>query len=561
MRNCAKLPVAHVHLPTWAHSVFLKRKSVLVSYSWEFSLRHRGSAWQSWEGGIERMLSNFEFVDALEAVRAFVLSQNPDLDEELSRLRSRARAFPDVAPEAVRDALAQCLLGQPADTPVGRRAVRAFVAQALRRNSREVVAHDELSVAESNASVVAMPTAEAPHSALQQEERSRNFAELAGSDEELRRLLHALAREPNIKGAVRLVRASCRSLTELSAVDFLARIGYPIAVAHARSVTFLFRLGVVRAQPKTKSAREEFQEQVARVAHLAAVPPAEVSMLFAFFAGAVRGNAATARCAGRPKCDLCPVAHLCEHARHASANRQPKLRRPIREWSETERPRERLLEGRDLSDAELMAIVLGSGTPQLSAVELARGILEAFGGSLARIGAAAPGEIMAKLREARVGGVGPAKAASLKAAFELGRRAWAASGDPRVTAREMSRPRAVFEHFRTLFQGKGQEEFWVVLLNTKNRLMGQRCVSRGTLNSSIVHPRDVFRDAVRESAAAVILLHNHPSGDPRPSAEDRALTRRLVEVGQTLGIRVLDHVIVGADEYYSFAENGEIAPT
>jgi len=91
--------------------------------------------------------------------------------------------------------------------------------------------------------------------------------------------------------------------------------------------------------------------------------------------------------------------------------------------------------------------------------------------------------------------------------------------------------------------------------------MGQRCVSRGTLNSSIVHPRDVFRDAVRESAAAVILLHNHPSGDPRPSAEDRALTRRLVEVGQTLGIRVLDHVIVGADEYYSFAENGEIAPT
>jgi DNA repair protein RadC len=150
-------------------------------------------------------------------------------------------------------------------------------------------------------------------------------------------------------------------------------------------------------------------------------------------------------------------------------------------------------------------------------------------------------------------GVGPAKAAQLKAAVELGRRSLAA---PLSTGMRISSSADLFRHFHPGLRDLKRELFKVVLLDAKNAVLRETTVSEGSLTLSVVHPREVFALAVRESAAGILLLHNHPSGDPTPSPEDRSLTDRLVAAGRLLGIRVLDHLIIGDGRYVSFADQG-----
>ena len=217
-------------------------------------------------------------------------------------------------------------------------------------------------------------------------------------------------------------------------------------------------------------------------------------------------------------------------------------------WPETERPRERLLaKGPDaLSDAQLLAILLRTGRRDSSAVQVAIELLSRVGG----IG----GLAMCGVEElCAIQGIGPAKAAQLKAAVELGRRSLAA---PLSTGTRISSSADLFKHFHPILRDRKQELFKVVLLDAKNTVIKETTVSEGTLTLSLVHPREVFGSAVRESAAAVIFLHNHPSGDPSPSPEDRHLTDRLAEAGRLLGIPVLDHVIIGDGRYVSFADQG-----
>lgn len=222
--------------------------------------------------------------------------------------------------------------------------------------------------------------------------------------------------------------------------------------------------------------------------------------------------------------------------------------RGITYWPETERPRERLLsKGPDvLSDAHLLAIVLRTGRRDSSAVQVAIELLHRVGGvaGLAKCGV---DELC------RISGIGPAKAAQLKAAIELGRRAMA---EPLSTGTRVTCSGDLFKHFHPSLRDLKHEVFKVVLLDAKNTVLKESTVSEGSLTLSIVHPREVFALAVRESAAAVIFLHNHPSGDPTPSLEDRQLTDRLLAAGQVLGIRVLDHVIMGDGRYVSFADQG-----
>lgn len=150
-------------------------------------------------------------------------------------------------------------------------------------------------------------------------------------------------------------------------------------------------------------------------------------------------------------------------------------------------------------------------------------------------------------------GIGQAKACEIKAAFEIGRRWLARQGGPLLQVRSS---RDVANHYMPLLAGKKREQFQVILLDRKNRIMRDIMISQGSLTASIVHPREVFNPAVRDSAAAVIFVHNHPSGDPQPSQEDHSLTARLVKAGDVLGIPVLDHIIVGRDTYMSFADEG-----
>lgn len=222
----------------------------------------------------------------------------------------------------------------------------------------------------------------------------------------------------------------------------------------------------------------------------------------------------------------------------------------IGQWPATERPRERLLAKgpENLSDAQLLAILLRTGRRDSSAVQVAMELLHRVG-SLAGLAQSGVQELC------EVSGIGPAKVAQLKAALELGRRAMAV---PISTGTKISSSADLFRHFHPLLRDLKREIFKVVLLDAKNTVMKEVTVSEGSLTLSIVHPREVFALAVRESAAGVIFLHNHPSGDPTPSVEDRRLTDRLVTAGEVLGIRVLDHMVIGDGRYVSFSDEGWI---
>ncbi|HEU4988728.1 MAG TPA: DNA repair protein RadC [Gemmatimonadaceae bacterium] len=221
----------------------------------------------------------------------------------------------------------------------------------------------------------------------------------------------------------------------------------------------------------------------------------------------------------------------------------------IHELPPSERPRERLLHlgARSLSSSELLAIVLGAGGSGRSALRLGEDVLAAAGGSLRRMAM----QPVAALRA--VEGVGVVRAVTIHASLELGRRMAAEAREDGAPVRS---PRDVVAVFAPRLEDLPVEEFHVAVLDAQHRLERDVTITRGILNSSLVHPREVFREAIAERAASVILVHNHPSGDPMPSPDDRAVTDQLVAAGRLLDIPVHDHVIIGRGRYTSFAEAG-----
>ncbi len=222
----------------------------------------------------------------------------------------------------------------------------------------------------------------------------------------------------------------------------------------------------------------------------------------------------------------------------------------IKDWPAEDRPREKLLARgpQALSDTELLAIILRNGNASTgeSAIDHARLLLDRFGG-LKGMDEAAGSEL------AKVKGIGPAKIAQIKASLELARRIGSHKWEPGQSLRSSE---DVFHHFRHDLEKEKRELFYVVLLNNKNKKIRDVKISEGSLTASLVHPREVYNPVIRESAAAVIFVHNHPSGDPAPSPEDIEITRRLKEVGDVMGVRVLDHVVIGQDRYFSFNDKG-----
>jgi DNA repair protein RadC len=222
----------------------------------------------------------------------------------------------------------------------------------------------------------------------------------------------------------------------------------------------------------------------------------------------------------------------------------------IKDWPEEDRPREKLLAKgpHSLTETELLAIILRNGNASTgeSAIDHARLLLHRFGG-LKGVDDASIGEISA------VKGIGPAKVAQLKACLEIAKRIGSQKWE---TGKPLHSAEEVYHHFRENLGREKRELFYVVLLNNKNRKLREVKISEGSLTASLVHPREVYNPVIRESAAGVIFVHNHPSGDPAPSPEDIDITRRLKEVGDVMGVRVLDHVVIGHDRYFSFNEKG-----
>lgn len=221
----------------------------------------------------------------------------------------------------------------------------------------------------------------------------------------------------------------------------------------------------------------------------------------------------------------------------------------IRDVPQEERPRERMLRygPQALSNAELLAILLRTGTARESALSLAQRLLAESEG-LEGLMKLSLSELMQKK------GIGLAKAVQIKAGIELGRRI---ARERRLSEPVIIRtPRDAASYMMDEMRHLSQEHFVVLFLNTKNHVMGHETIFVGSLNASIVHPREVFLAAIRRHCASIICLHNHPSGDPNPSPEDREVTRRLVEAGKILGIDVLDHIIIGDQRYVSMKEKG-----
>ena len=222
----------------------------------------------------------------------------------------------------------------------------------------------------------------------------------------------------------------------------------------------------------------------------------------------------------------------------------------IKDIIKEERPRETLLKKGEtyLSDSELLAILINNCTRDKSAITLAREIIETSDGirNLSNITV----EELSKIK-----GIGLAKACRIISALELGRRVSVASEMQKF---KISSPQDIGNVYMEELRYKKKEIFRVVLLNTKNVIIGSKDISEGSLNASIVHPREVFLEAIKKSANKMILMHNHPSGDPTPSSEDINITKRLISAGQIVGIEILDHVIIGDGSFYSFKENGQI---
>lgn len=218
-----------------------------------------------------------------------------------------------------------------------------------------------------------------------------------------------------------------------------------------------------------------------------------------------------------------------------------EYRTTMRGMPASERPRERLvaLGSRVLTDAELVAILLGSGTRSQTALEVARSLL--YRGGLRVLAQASVEEL------ARQHGIGAARACVLKAAAEIGKRLTTMSTERAIITSPGDVGDLLMEDMRYL----DREHFRIVMLNTKNQVLAVESVAVGSLNAAIVHPREIFKAAISKSAAAVVLVHNHPSGDPTPSQDDIQITKRLVDAGRLLGIEVLDHVVIGDNRYLS----------
>lgn len=218
----------------------------------------------------------------------------------------------------------------------------------------------------------------------------------------------------------------------------------------------------------------------------------------------------------------------------------------IQDMTLEERPREKMiLNGAgSLTDAELLAILIRTGTKQFNAIQLGKAIIEKADNirSLQNI-------TIEELES--INGIGKTKAVQIKAALELGNRI--ASYKP--AKYKIKNPWDIYKYYMESLRYQYKEIFKVVLLNTKNEIITDVDISMGTLNSSLVHPREVFREAIRRSSNKIILLHNHPSGNAEPSKEDKSVTNRLKECGELIGIEVIDHIIIGDGIYFSFKEN------
>lgn len=226
-------------------------------------------------------------------------------------------------------------------------------------------------------------------------------------------------------------------------------------------------------------------------------------------------------------------------------------RKSIKDWADDDKPREKMVnKGKSaLSDAELIAILIGSGNSTQSAVELSRDILGKVGNSLVDLSNLTLDELMEHK------GIGMAKAVTIMAALELGKRRRGAEASKKST---LGNSQDCYERLLPYIDDMRQEHFVIIYLNQKQVVLKTECVSNGGVTHSIADPKVIFRNAISLGATAIVMAHNHPSGIPTPSPDDRTLTKKFIAAGKLLDIKIIDHIIIGEGRYYSFLDSGQL---
>jgi DNA repair protein RadC len=223
----------------------------------------------------------------------------------------------------------------------------------------------------------------------------------------------------------------------------------------------------------------------------------------------------------------------------------------IKQWAEDDRPREKMMmKGRNsLSDAELLSILIGSGTREETAVDLAKRLLASVHDNLAELARQSLSDLMLHR------GIGEARAVTITAALELGKRR---SSSEVIEREKITCSRDAFTVFQSSMGEHPYEEFWILILNKANRVVRKSCISEGGVSGTVVDPKKIFKMALDCHASSIILGHNHPSGNIQPSEADLKITKKICEAGRMLDVGVLDHIVLGHDRYYSFADEGMI---
>jgi len=495
--------------------------------------------------------TDLALVDAFEKIRACLLEQDPTLASGALARPADPSRWSCLPPAEYQETLLGILLGVDRRTAAGRRAVRAHL-QALRARADSGKSW-QVSDGESRSERRELFRPDRHERWLRDNEAAllRALKGLAfENDAGPPPVIAAIRRSPTLRDAVAQLRRHTRLLGGLRAFEFLGQIGYPVVIPDPARQRLFHRLGWLEKPAPSGTFAQDFFELCDRLVHLTTEPHAVVSAAAGLFAASRDARPASAPspavCTPRPRCGQCPLNGQCAFYRYRGEP-QPSTTRAIKRMAFAEQPRTRFesLGPANLSEVELLALIMRTGSQGKSALDLAREVLEQFG-NLEALARAGLGELC------QIKGVGRAKAIEIKAALEIGRRLL---GGPMAVGEAIRRSADIFAVYRPLLAHEQQENFYLVILNARNRIQSHVLISRGSLTTSQVHPRDVMKVAIREAAASIIFVHNHPSGEPEPSNDDRDITDQLARAARLFGIRVLDHVIIGRDNYFSFADH------
>jgi DNA repair protein RadC len=479
------------------------------------------------------MPSDLQLIDGFERLRSEFIEANPSASLKAPETKS-ANGRP--ALDEALEAWLKTVLGFDGTSGQERRWMRALV---------KVMTDEQASIAAAEAAEPGLGALLRRHRGLV--ERGKKAAARLAELETGGRI--ALKGSPaNHAAEAEAWGAALPGLAGLKKWRMLENLGRPVVVPDQPVQRFFYRLGLIEEANGASAAFAQAAACIEKSLQLTGMPAGEIARLLQWHTRHLPNFFGGHRCGADPDCAGCPFGAGCMHFRFAgTSNAANKSDERAREEAERLKSAWDERDPREMEEGELLATLL-QGAKSERPLRLAEDLLRRFG-DLRGVDLASVEEL------AQFKGIGPARARMIKSALELGRKL---TLNPLKRGTTITQSEEVWSRFRERFRNIPQEHFIVLLLDTKNRVIQTHIVSKGSLNSSPAHPREVFKQAIKQSASGVILMHNHPSGEPDPSPEDRAITDQLVESGRILGIRVLDHIILGSDSYYSFRDNGEI---